>query len=110
MVSPEIHAIRYGLKLTSELGPAGIPLCGIAEVDSRIPYSSSKIRSMSDIYDCLRGSSETQRSRAPHRHSPPRAGGGGGPGKSRRRVHCKIGMRMRMRMRASNVRIVNEEM
>jgi len=65
MVSSEIHAIRYGLKLTSELGPAGIVLRGIAEVDSRIPYSSSKIRSMSDIYDCLRGSSETQRSPAP---------------------------------------------
>jgi hypothetical protein len=36
MVSPEIHAMRYGLKLTSELGPAGIPLCGITGVASRI--------------------------------------------------------------------------
>jgi len=50
MVSPEIHAIRYGLKLTSELGPAGIPLCGITGVASRMPYSSNKIRSTSDKY------------------------------------------------------------
>jgi hypothetical protein len=50
MVTPGIHAIRNGLKLTSELGHAGIPLRGITGVASRIPYSSSKIRSMSDIY------------------------------------------------------------